>query len=196
MKRTFTCFLPVHGGWGEWSNHWSECSTTCGLGMRTRERECDNPKPKYGGRPCDEQERQQVKYCRERDCDPGLILRLLLLSFYCMFVAAFPLAEFLCFHTGIKMTIAQLAWEKEIVGHSGTWSQMSPSSTHYEKCFLLNFFFFLFLPFLVTEYSASGSGEGWGSGSGSASGSWGESGDWEEHSGKRAWSDDEDLWEK
>ena len=109
MKRTFTCFLPVHGGWGEWSNHWSECSTTCGLGMRTRERECDNPKPKYGGRPCDEQERQQVKYCRERDCDPGLILRLLLLSFYCMFVAAFPLAEFLCFHTGIKMTIAQLA---------------------------------------------------------------------------------------
>lgn len=109
MKWTFTCFLPVHGGWGEWSNHWSECSTTCGLGMRTRERECDNPKPKYGGRPCDEQERQQVKYCRERDCDPGLILRLLLLSFYCMFVAAFPLAEFLCFHTGIKMTIAQLA---------------------------------------------------------------------------------------
>lgn len=109
MKWTFTCFLPVHGGWGEWSNHWSECSTTCGLGMRTRERECDNPKPKYGGRPCEEQERQQVKYCRERDCDPGLILRLLPLSFYCMFVAAFPLAEFLCFHTGIKMTIAQLA---------------------------------------------------------------------------------------
>lgn len=109
MKWTFTCFLPVHGGWGEWSNHWSECSTTCGLGMRTRERECDNPKPKYGGRPCDEQERQQVKYCRERDCHPGLILRLLFLSFYCMFVAAFPLAEFLCFHTGIKMTIAQLA---------------------------------------------------------------------------------------
>lgn len=144
MKWTFTCFLPVHGGWGEWSNHWSECSTTCGLGMRTRERECDNPKPKYGGRPCEEQERQQVKYCRERDCDPGLILRLLLLSFYCMFVAAFPLAEFLCFHTGIKMTIAQLAWEKEIVGDSGTWSQMSPSSTHYEKCFLLNFLFFFF----------------------------------------------------
>lgn len=102
MKWTFTCFLPVHGGWGEWSNHWSECSTTCGLGMRTRERECDNPKPKYGGRPCDEQERQQVKYCRERDCDPGLILRLLLLSFYCMFVAAFPLAEFLVSTLGLK----------------------------------------------------------------------------------------------
>lgn len=102
MKWTFTCFLPVHGGWGEWSNHWSECSTTCGLGMRTRERECDNPKPKYGGRPCEEQERQQVKYCRERDCDPGLILRLLLLSFYCMFVAAFPLAEFLVSTLGLK----------------------------------------------------------------------------------------------
>jgi len=42
----------------------------------------------------------------------------------------------------------------------------------------------------LTEYSASGSGEGWESGSGSASGL---SGDWEEHSGKGPWSDDEDL---
>ena len=57
-------------------------------------------------------------------------------------------------------------------------------------------FSLIFLLLLVTEYSASGSGEGWESGSGSASGSWGESGGWEEHSGKRAWSDDEDLWEK
>lgn len=106
---------PIHGGWGEWSSHWSECSETCGLGIRTRERKCDNPKPKYGGKPCDEKERQDVKYCRERRCEP--------------------------------------------------------------------------------EYSASGSGEGWESGSGSASGSSGDSGDWEEYSasGKRAWSDDEDL---
>jgi len=51
----------------------------------------------------------------------------------------------------------------------------------------------VFLSPLLTELSASGSGEGWESGSGSASGSSGDSGDWEEHSGKRAWSDDEDL---
>ena len=56
---------------------------------------------------------------------------------------------------------------------------------------------FIFLSPILTEYSASGSGEGWESGSGSASGSSGDSGDWEEYSasGKRAWSDDEDLWE-
>ena len=83
-------FLSVHGGWGEWSSHWSECSSTCGLGIRTRERECDNPKPKYGGTPCDEQERQDVKYCRTQTCNPGLILRLLFPSFYYFFVAAFP----------------------------------------------------------------------------------------------------------
>ena len=58
--------------------------------MRTRERECDNPKPKYGGKPCDEKERQDVKYCRERTCNPGLIFRLLLPSLYYLFVAAFP----------------------------------------------------------------------------------------------------------
>lgn len=83
-------FLSVHGGWGEWSNHWSECSVSCGLGIRTRERECDNPKPKYDGRPCDEKERQDVRYCREQICDPGLILYLLFPSFYCFLVAAFP----------------------------------------------------------------------------------------------------------
>lgn len=55
--------------------------------------------------------------------------------------------------------------------------------------------FIHFLSPILTEYSASGSGEGWESGSGSASGSSGDSGDWEEYSGsgKRAWSDDEDL---
>jgi len=48
-----------------------------------------------------------------------------------------------------------------------------------------------FVSLLLTEFSASGSGEGWESGSGgSASGL---SGDWEEHSGKGAWNDDEDL---
>ena len=53
---------------------------TCGLGIRTRERKCDNPKPKYGGKPCDEKERQDEKYCRERKCEPGLILYLRLPS--------------------------------------------------------------------------------------------------------------------
>ncbi|XP_078359400.1 coadhesin-like [Oculina patagonica] len=63
---------PIHGGWGEWSRHWSACSLTCGLGVRTRERKCDSPKPQYGGRPCNETQKQEERHCRERKCEPGL----------------------------------------------------------------------------------------------------------------------------
>ncbi|XP_061176053.1 coadhesin-like [Saccostrea echinata] len=54
-----TCFLrhcKVNGGWGPWHS-WSKyntCSKTCGTGkrIRYRERNCNNPVPKYGGRTC------------------------------------------------------------------------------------------------------------------------------------------------
>lgn len=61
------CSTPVDGGWGEWGN-WSKCSVTCGLGMQSRERKCDSPKPQNGGRPCNEEEKVHKKFCRERKC--------------------------------------------------------------------------------------------------------------------------------
>lgn len=33
----------VNGGWGQWST-WSHCSKTCGTGVQSAERECNNPK--------------------------------------------------------------------------------------------------------------------------------------------------------
>lgn len=32
----------VNGGWGSWSE-WSACSRTCGAGVQSAHRDCDNP---------------------------------------------------------------------------------------------------------------------------------------------------------
>ncbi|XP_068730256.1 uncharacterized protein [Montipora capricornis] len=42
---------PVNGGYTAFSN-WSECSVTCGEGVRYRHRSCTNPKPQFGGHDC------------------------------------------------------------------------------------------------------------------------------------------------
>ncbi|XP_074627677.1 uncharacterized protein LOC141885719 isoform X3 [Acropora palmata] len=42
---------PIHGGYSSYSN-WSECSVTCGKGVRYRHRSCTNPRPQFGGRDC------------------------------------------------------------------------------------------------------------------------------------------------
>ncbi|XP_022790138.1 uncharacterized protein LOC111329653 isoform X2 [Stylophora pistillata] len=42
---------PIHGGYTPYSE-WSECSVTCGEGVRYRHRSCTNPRPQFGGRDC------------------------------------------------------------------------------------------------------------------------------------------------
>ncbi|XP_040923221.1 A disintegrin and metalloproteinase with thrombospondin motifs 3 [Toxotes jaculatrix] len=39
------------GSWGSWSK-FGTCSRTCGGGVRSRSRQCNNPPPAYGGRDC------------------------------------------------------------------------------------------------------------------------------------------------
>uniref|UniRef100_A0A8C8R543 ADAM metallopeptidase with thrombospondin type 1 motif 7 n=1 Tax=Pelusios castaneus TaxID=367368 RepID=A0A8C8R543_9SAUR len=56
----------VDGGWGIWSA-WSTCSRTCGAGVRSAERQCNNPTPKYGGKYC-LGERKRFRVCNMKPC--------------------------------------------------------------------------------------------------------------------------------
>lgn len=44
-------YCPVDGGWTFWYP-WSVCSKMCGVGTQFRRRECKNPEPRSGGKPC------------------------------------------------------------------------------------------------------------------------------------------------
>uniref|UniRef100_A0A3P9DIL1 Complement factor properdin n=1 Tax=Maylandia zebra TaxID=106582 RepID=A0A3P9DIL1_9CICH len=55
----------VDGGWSQWGA-WTECSLSCGGGVKFRRRLCDNPSPQSGGRGCLGDAEQQ------RDCNTHL----------------------------------------------------------------------------------------------------------------------------
>ncbi|XP_053388217.1 uncharacterized protein LOC128551395 [Mercenaria mercenaria] len=51
----------VNGGWSGWAQ-WDKCSVTCGVGMQSRARSCNNPKPKGYGKTCSGRD-LDVKLC-------------------------------------------------------------------------------------------------------------------------------------
>uniref|UniRef100_A0A3Q4BVE2 Sema domain-containing protein n=1 Tax=Mola mola TaxID=94237 RepID=A0A3Q4BVE2_MOLML len=53
-----------NGGWTPWSS-WGQCSTTCGTGFELRQRSCNNPSPRHGGRVC-------VGPSRDEFCNEGV----------------------------------------------------------------------------------------------------------------------------
>uniref|UniRef100_A0A7N8WZM2 A disintegrin and metalloproteinase with thrombospondin motifs 7-like n=1 Tax=Mastacembelus armatus TaxID=205130 RepID=A0A7N8WZM2_9TELE len=60
----------INGGWASWSE-WSACSRTCGAGVQSAQRECDNPVPKYRGKYC-LGERQRYRICNTTPCPRDL----------------------------------------------------------------------------------------------------------------------------
>uniref|UniRef100_H2ZL21 Peptidase M12B domain-containing protein n=1 Tax=Ciona savignyi TaxID=51511 RepID=H2ZL21_CIOSA len=58
--------IPVDGNWGEWSR-FGDCSRRCGGGIKSAHRECDSPKPQYGGRYCTGK-RKKFRPCNYQEC--------------------------------------------------------------------------------------------------------------------------------
>ncbi|XP_051492754.1 A disintegrin and metalloproteinase with thrombospondin motifs 13 isoform X2 [Apus apus] len=56
----------VHGQWSAWSP-FSSCSRSCGGGVVTRQRFCNNPRPAFGGQECDGTS-IQVEMCNTQAC--------------------------------------------------------------------------------------------------------------------------------
>ena len=69
----FSFFIeePIDGGFGEWSTY-SECSDTCGVGIQSRTRKCDNPAPLNGGADC-AGKKTETRLCYTNNCHAVLI---------------------------------------------------------------------------------------------------------------------------
>lgn len=68
-KQTKWFVFTVNGGWGPWSP-WDACSTTCGGGVQSRKRLCNNPAPKHGGKEC-VGDAKSTQMCNKQACPIG-----------------------------------------------------------------------------------------------------------------------------
>ena len=55
---------------------WTACSLSCGGGSQTHTRECNNPKPNYGGMNCSGNA-IETKSCNNQSCLPGNVMNFL-----------------------------------------------------------------------------------------------------------------------
>ncbi|CRK97461.1 CLUMA_CG010850, isoform A [Clunio marinus] len=66
VTRNRSALAPIHGNWGPWSE-FGECSRSCGGGVQSAVRNCDNPPPTNGGKYCHGQKIQH-RSCNIQDC--------------------------------------------------------------------------------------------------------------------------------
>ena len=71
----------MNGQWSQWTS-WSSCSQTCGGGIRTRQRQCNNPPPSNGGQGCVGNRIDQLS-CNTGVCPPGKKIVILLAIYHC-----------------------------------------------------------------------------------------------------------------
>ncbi|XP_053727071.1 A disintegrin and metalloproteinase with thrombospondin motifs 13 isoform X2 [Synchiropus splendidus] len=57
----------VHGSWSSWTE-FSPCSRTCGGGVTHRTRQCNNPRPAFGGNDCNGPD-VEAELCHRQRCD-------------------------------------------------------------------------------------------------------------------------------
>ncbi|KAK7101588.1 hypothetical protein V1264_019947 [Littorina saxatilis] len=58
---------PQDGHWSLWAE-WSQCTATCGAGLRTRSRGCNSPRPMHGGKDCEGESVQTMNCVSARPC--------------------------------------------------------------------------------------------------------------------------------
>ncbi|KAM3868392.1 A disintegrin and metalloproteinase with thrombospondin motifs 13 [Diretmus argenteus] len=59
--------VVVHGSWSSWSES-SPCSRTCGGGVAYRTRQCNNPRPAFGGSDCEGRD-VEAELCHQQPCE-------------------------------------------------------------------------------------------------------------------------------
>nr|XP_034325188.1 sushi, von Willebrand factor type A, EGF and pentraxin domain-containing protein 1-like [Crassostrea gigas] len=67
-------FQIVNGGWSPWTS-FSECSASCGGGIKSRLRLCNSPKPDPDGLPCDSTGANETVFCNTDTCPSCLPLK-------------------------------------------------------------------------------------------------------------------------
>uniref|UniRef100_A0ABM5F5M7 A disintegrin and metalloproteinase with thrombospondin motifs 13 isoform X2 n=1 Tax=Pogona vitticeps TaxID=103695 RepID=A0ABM5F5M7_9SAUR len=57
---------PIHGQWSSWTA-FTSCSRSCGGGVTARRRQCNNPRPAFGGHPCEGKD-VEAELCNTQPC--------------------------------------------------------------------------------------------------------------------------------